>query len=135
MQPADDVQLGNAKVQGLARFLNNFIDAELEAVGVAFLAGKGAEFAAQDAVGGLVNVAVDDVAGSVAHFAPASQVGDGTQGVQVLALEKAQRVGVGQASAGGDLLIKVAQVAALDEKIHRIGLAEAPGLANTGDIG
>ena len=99
-------------------FCDDFLDGELEAVGVALLAGEGAELAAQDAVVRVVDVAVDDVAGAVAHLALAGEVGDGADGVQVLALEKAERVGLGDPFAGGDLVIEVAEFAALDEKLH-----------------
>ena len=130
MQPADDVQLGDAQLQRLARLLDDLLDGQLEAVGVALLAGEGAELAAQDAVVRVVDVAVDDVAGAVAHLALAGEVGDGAEGVQVLALEQAQRVGLGNALAGGDLVVEVAQFAALDEKLHKLRLAEREGLAN-----
>ena len=69
MQPADDVQFRDAERQRLARLLDNFLDGMLEAVGVALFAGEGAELAAQDAVIGVIDVAVDDVAGAIADLA------------------------------------------------------------------
>ncbi len=91
----------------------------LEAVGVALFAGERAELAAQDAVVGVIDVAIDDVAGAVAGFALAGQVRDGADGVQVLRFKQPERVGLGNAFARGDLVVKVAQSAALGEKIHR----------------
>src|ERR1035438_8636624 len=130
MQPAHDVQLGDAQAKGLAGLLDDFLHGELEAVGVALLAGEGAELAAQDAVVRVVDVTVDDVAGAVAHFALPGEVGNRANGVQVFALEKAKRVGFGNPLAGGDLVIEVAEFAALDEKLHRLRLAEPAALAN-----
>ena len=130
VQPADDVQLGDAQAQRLAGLGDDFLDAKLEAVGVALLAGEGAELAAQDAVVRVVDVAVDDVAGAAARFALASEVGDGADGVEVFALEQAESVGLGDPLAGGDLVIEVAEFAALDEKLHKLRVAELAGLAN-----
>ena len=65
MQSADDVQFGDAQLQRLARLVDNFLNGELEAVGVAFLLREGAELAGENAVIGIVDVAVDDVAGAV----------------------------------------------------------------------
>ncbi len=118
MQPADDVQFGDAQSQRLARLLDDLSDGELEAVGVAFLAGERAELAAQDAVVRVVDVAVDDVAGAVADLLLAREVGDGADGVQILALEQPERIGFGNAFAGGDLVVEVAQFAVLNEEIH-----------------
>ena len=111
-------------------FCDDLLDGELEAVGVALLAGEGAELAAQDAVVRVVDVAVDDVAGAAAHFALAGEVGDGADGIQVFAFEQAERVGLGNPLAGGDLVIEVAEFAALDEELHKLRLAERAGLAN-----
>ena len=99
MQAADDVQFGHAHGQGLARFLRDFLDGELHAVGVALFAGEGAELAAQDAVVGVVDVAVDDVAGAGAVFAPANQIGERAEGVEVLAFKKTQGLLVGESLA------------------------------------
>src|SRR5208282_6341812 len=109
---------------------DDFLDGELEAVGVALLAGKGTELAAQDAIIRVVDVAVDDVAGATAGFALASEVGDGANGVEVLALEEAERVGLGNSLAGGDLVIEVTEFAVLDEELHNLRLAEWASLAN-----
>ena len=119
MQSADDVQLRDTQPQRLARLLDNLLQRELEAVGVALLAGERAELAAQNAVVRVVDVAVDDVAGAVAHLAPPGQVCNGAQGIQILAFEQPQRVGLGNPLAGGDLFVEVANFAVLDEKLHR----------------
>ena len=129
MQPAHNVQFGDAQAQRLAGLLDDLLDGELEAVGVALLAGEGAELAAQDAVVRVVDVAVDDVAGAAAHFALPGEVGDGADGVQVFALEKAKRVGFGDPLAGGDLVIEVAEFAALDEKLHTTTISRTGGFS------
>ena len=118
MQSADDVQFGDAEFQGFPRLFNDLPDGQLKAVGVAFLARERAELARQDAVVRVVDVAVDDVAGAVAGFFPARQVGDGADGVQILGFKQPERVGLGNAFAGGDLVVEVAQFAALNEEIH-----------------
>src|SRR5581483_141871 len=92
---------------------------ELEAVRVALLSGEGAELAAQDAGVGVIDVAIDDVAGAVAGLALAREVGDGADGIEVPALEEAQGVGFGDAFAGGDLFMEVPEFAALRKKVHR----------------
>ena len=130
VQPTDDVQFGDAQAKRLAGLLDDFLDGELEAVGVALLAGEGAELAVQDAVVRVVDVTVDDVAGAVAHFALPGEVGDRADGIQLFALKKAEGVGLGDPLAGGDFIIKVAEFALLDEKLHQIRLAEPGALAN-----
>ena len=99
-------------------FCDDFLDGELEAVGVAFLARERAELARQDAVIRVVDVAVDDVAGAVADLFLPRKIRDGADGVQVLGFKQPQRVGLGNAFAGDDLVVNVAQFAALNEKIH-----------------
>src|ERR1700722_3282137 len=91
MQPADDVQLGHADSQSFTRFLRNLLDGELHAVGVALLAGEGAELAAQDAVIGIIDVTVDDETGARAVFPVADQAGESAEGVEVFALKEPQR--------------------------------------------
>src|ERR1019366_6964572 len=114
----DDMQFGDTQAESLAGLGHDFLDGELEAIGVALLAGEGAELAAQDAVIRVVDVAVDDVAGTAGHFALPDKVGDGAENVQVVALEKAERVGLGNPLAGGDLVVKIAEITALDEELH-----------------
>ena len=118
MQSADNVQFRDAQFRGLLRFFHDFFDAVLNAVRVALFAGKGAELAAQDAVIGVIDVAIDDVAGAVARLARPDQVGDGAQRVKVLALQEAQGVLVGYALACVDFFVKVAQLVILPEKFH-----------------
>ena len=118
MQPADDVQFRDAEFQRLARLLDHLRDAQLEAVGVAFLARERAELAAQDAVVGVVEVAIDDEAGAIAHLLLSRKIGDGAEGVEVLGFKQPQRVGLGNTFARGDLVVEVAQFAALNEEIH-----------------
>ncbi len=130
VQPADDVQLGDAQAERLAGLGDDVLDGELEAVGVALFPGKGTELAAQDAVVRVVDVAVDDVAGAAADFALAGEVGDGADGIKVFAFEQAERVGLGDPLAGSDLVIKVAEFAVLDEELHKLRLPERAGLAN-----
>ena len=89
MEPAHDVQLSEAEAQGLTPFLHDLLDGMLEAVGIAFLAGEGAELTGEDAVVGVVDIAIEDVAGALADFALADEVGDGADGVQVAAFEEA----------------------------------------------
>src|ERR1039457_3264599 len=129
MQPAHDVQLGDSQAERLTGFLDDLLDRELEAIGVTLLAGKRTELAAQDTVVRVVDVAIDDVASAIAHLALPGEVGDGTEGVQVFALEKAKRIGLGDPLAGGDLVIKLAEFALLDKKLHRLRLAEPGALA------
>ena len=69
MQPAHDVQLRDAQPQRLARLADDLLDGELEPVRIPLLARERAELAAQDAVVGVVDVPVEDVAGTVAGFA------------------------------------------------------------------
>src|ERR1039457_5601154 len=130
MQPAHDVQLGDSQAERLTGFLDDLLDRELEAIGVTLLAGKRTELAAQDTIVRVVDVAVDDVAGAIAHLSLPGEVGNRANGVQVFALEKAKRVGFGNPLAGGDLVIKVAEFALLDKKLHRLRLAEPAALAN-----
>src|SRR5437879_8676831 len=120
MQSADNVQLGNAQRQRLARFLHDLVSAQLEAVFVAFLAGERAELAAQDAVVRIVDVAVDDVAGAAPILALVHKIRDGADGVEVFALEQPQGVGLGHPFAGDHFVVEVAQIAALEKKVHRI---------------
>ena len=81
MQAADDVQFRDADFQGFARFFDDFFDGKLETIGVAFFTGKGAELAGENAVIGIIDVAVDDVAGAIADFALAHEIRDGADGI------------------------------------------------------
>ena len=119
MQPADDVQLRDPELQGFARLLDNLLDAELKTVGVALLPRERAELTLESAVVRVVDVAIDDVTGAVAHAPGASQIRHRRDGIQVGALEETQRVGVGNPLAGRDFVVQVAQCAAFGEKVHQ----------------
>src|SRR5438445_5245605 len=118
MQPADDVQFGDAQRGRLPRFLHDFIHGQLEAVLVAFLARERAKLAAQDAVVRVIDIAVDDVAGAAAVPAPVDEVRNGADRVEVFALEEPQGVGVGNPLTRNDFVVEVAQLAALNKKVH-----------------
>jgi len=118
MQSADDVQFRNAELERLTRLFDHLRNGQLETIRVAFLARERAELAAQDAVIRVVDVAIDDVAGAVANLLLPREISDGAEGVQVFGLKQPQRVGFGNALAGGDLVLEVAQFAALDEEMH-----------------
>src|SRR5207247_5757684 len=92
MKPPDDVQLSNTERQSLPGDLDHFLRTILKAIRVPFLAGKGAELAAQDAVVGIVQVTIENVAGAVADLSRPHKIGDGSDGIQVLALKKPQSV-------------------------------------------
>src|SRR3989442_4260146 len=120
MQAADDVQFGDAQRQRLARLLHDLVNAQLEAVLVAFLTGERAELAAQDAIVRIVDVAVDDITGAAAVLALVHKIGDGADCVEVFALEQPQGIGVGNPLAGDHFVVEVAQIAALQKEVHRI---------------
>src|ERR1035437_10997053 len=113
------MQFRDAELQRLARLRHNFRDGKLKAVRVALLLRKGEELAGEDAVIRVVDVAIDDEAGAVVAglFLP-RKIGDGTEGVQVFRFKQPQRIGLGNAFARDDLVVTVAQLAALNEKIH-----------------
>jgi hypothetical protein len=76
--------------QSLASFLHDFFDGKLEAIGIPLFAGERAELAAQDAVIGVIDVPIDDVAGAIGRRAQAhlpGKISDGANGLQILALE------------------------------------------------
>jgi hypothetical protein len=124
------MEFRDAEVKCFASFLDDFIQAQLESVGIALLAGEGTELAAQDAVIGIVDVAVDDVTGAIAHFALPRQISNCADGIEVFAFEEPQGVAFGNAFAGGNLVVKVAQLAALNEKLHQSALADFRRLGN-----
>ena len=86
--------------------------------GIAFLARKRTKLATQDAVVGVIDIAVEDVAGPIADFAPTREVSNSTQDIQIFAFEQSQRVGFRDPFAGGYLVVEVAQFTALDEEMH-----------------
>jgi hypothetical protein len=124
------MQLRNAQVEGFASFLRDFVNRELETVGIAFLARERAELATQDAVVGVVDVAIDNVAGTIPNLSVSGEISDCSHRVQVLALKEAERLILGNSLARCDLIIEIAQIAPLDEELHEIRLAEPAALAN-----
>src|ERR1700679_4167023 len=130
MQPADNMQLGDADLQRLAGFPDNFFDGKLEAVRIAFLAREGTELAGKNAVIRVIDVAIDDVTGPVANLALAHKIRNGPDGVQIPGFKQPQGAGLRNAFASDDLVVDVAQFAALNEKIHAIDLTENGHLAN-----
>jgi hypothetical protein len=110
--------------------LNDFINRQLEPVGIALLSGKGTKLAAQDAVVRVVDVAIDDIAGPIANFSLARHIGYRPDRIYILALEKAQRVRFGNAFAGDNLVIDVPEIAALDEKLHKDTITENASFSN-----
>jgi hypothetical protein len=92
----------------------------LEAVGIALLAGERTKLAGKNAVIGVIDVTVDDIARAIAHFALPHEIGDGAEGVQVFRLKQSQRVGFGNAFVRDDFVVNVAEFAALNEKIHAL---------------
>ena len=94
MEPADDVQLGDAYAESVSRFLHDFLHRELETVCIAFFASEGAKLSqTQDAVIPVVDVTIDDVAGAVAVLPLAHDFSHRTNCVQVFGLKQAQRIG------------------------------------------
>src|SRR5687768_9787445 len=118
MEAADDVKLRDAEVQGLARFVHHLLDGELKAIGVTLLASKSAELAAQDAIVGVIDVAVDDIAGAVANLSVAHKIRNRAHRVQVFAFEEPERLVFVNAFARDYLVVDVAQLAALQKKFH-----------------
>lgn len=101
VETADDMEFGDAEFEGLSGLFDHGFGGELEAVGVAFFAGEGAELAGEDAVVGVVEVAIDEVGGEVTDLALAGEVGEGAEGVEVGMGEELEGVGVGETLAGG----------------------------------
>ena len=119
MQSADDVQFRDAEFQRFARLLDHLRDAQLEPIRITLLARERAELTREDAVIRVVDVPVDDVAGAIADFLLPREISDGAKRVEVFGFKQPQRVGFGNAFTGGDLVVEVAQFAALDEEIHK----------------
>ena len=95
-----------------------------------FLRANAQNWQRQNAVIGIVDVAVDDVAGAVAGLALPRKIRDRADGVEIFGFKQPQRIGFRNALAGGDFVINVAQFASLNEKIHKRRLTEIAGLAN-----
>src|SRR5436305_11482813 len=111
MQPANDVQFGDPEAHRFARFLDDFFDAELEAVCIAFLARERTKLAAQDAIIRVIDIAIDDVAGAIGTGAEPElpgEISDSPKSVQVFAFKEAESGSCGNALARADLVIKIA---------------------------
>jgi hypothetical protein len=120
MQPADDVQLSDPQLKSFARFLDNFFHTKLKAIRIPLLSSERAELAAQNAIIGIIDVAINDVARAIADFSLPREIGNGSNSVQVLAFEKPQRIALRNALACGNLFVKIPQFAALDKELHEI---------------
>src|SRR5438132_3495855 len=118
MESAHDMQLGNAKSQRLARLLHNFLYAVLKAIRVALLACERAELATEDAVVGIVDVAIDDVAGAIADLPLTRLISDRPHGIEVFAFKQTEGVAFRYALAGSHFFVDVPQLAALNKKMH-----------------
>jgi len=120
MQPSYDVQFGDPKQQGLTSLLHHLIDRELKSIGIALLARESAKLAREDAVVGVVNVAIDDVAGPFTYFALTNEIGDRADGVQVLARKQSQRILVRDTFRRHDPFVDVAQFRVSEGKTHLV---------------
>lgn len=129
MQPAHNVQFCDPEGERFACFVDDFFYGVLKSIGVALLSRKGAELAAQYAVVGVVEIAVNDVAGAVACFAIPRHVRQCPHCVEVLFVEKAHCLGVGNPLAGCHFVIDAGQVPGPGNRTHAILLADWKGLA------
>jgi hypothetical protein len=120
MQATHDVQFGNSEMQRFTGLLNNLFDGKLETIRISLLASEGTELATQDAVIGIIDVTIDDVARSVTDLSLPGEIGDRSDRVQILALEKAQCIGFGNSLACGNLVVEVPQFAALNKELHEL---------------
>jgi hypothetical protein len=118
VQSADDVQFGDAEGERFLRIFSHLLDGQLEAVGVAFLAGERTELAAQDAVVRIVDVTVQDIGGVVAHLPLPRLIGQRAESVQILGLEQPQRIRLVEAFAGSGFFAEVTKFAALKKEVH-----------------
>src|SRR5436190_11705214 len=118
------MQFRDAHLDGFSGFLDNFLNGILKSIGVALLSSKSAKLTTQDTIIGVVDVTIENVAGPVTHFALACQIGNSTQCIQVFRFEEAQGFVFGNPFTGGDLVVKVSQLTALDEKLHALAIPE-----------
>src|SRR5213080_3993085 len=80
MQAANDVQFGNPQVQRLTRFLDDLLDCKLKPIRIPLFSRERTELAAQDAIIGVIDVTVNDVAGLISALSqprPPRKIGDG----------------------------------------------------------
>lgn len=104
VEAADDMEFCDSDLEGFAGFLDHFIDGEFEAVLVTFFAGEGAELATEDAVIGVIDVAVDDIAGAGVVTLAVGEVGEAADGGDIGVLQEEEGVLFGDALAGVDFI-------------------------------
>jgi hypothetical protein len=104
VEAADDMEFGDPDLEGFAGFLDHFIDGEFESVLVTFFAGEGAELAAEDAVIGIIDVAVDDVAGARLVALAVGEVGEAADGGDIGVLQEVECLLFGEALAVVDFI-------------------------------
>src|ERR1041385_1011088 len=104
METANNMQFSDAELESFTRFLDHFLNGQLEAIRIALFAGERAELAAQNAVVRVINVTIDDVTGAIAHLSLPNHIGDCADGVYVLALEKAESFSFGDTLTGDNFL-------------------------------
>ena len=92
MQSADHVHLGDPKGKRISHRLNNFVNCIFKCMSVAFLGGKSAELARQDADVRVIDVAIVDVSCVVAVLPLAHHVGDDSKSVKIVCTIKGQSV-------------------------------------------
>src|ERR1051325_4142337 len=92
MQSSHDVKFRDADMQGFPRHGHDLIGGVLKSVRIALLASKRAKLAAQDAVVGIIDVAINDVGRPVSVFPLICEIGDRAKSIEVFALEKPDRV-------------------------------------------
>src|SRR2546423_15402528 len=105
MQAADNVQFGDPEAQRLARLFDDLVQGQLETVRIALFSSKGAKLAAQDAVIGIIDVAIEDITGAVAYLGLSRKVGNRADRVKIFAFEQAQCVALGNALPRGDFVV------------------------------
>ena len=92
MQSADHVHLGDAEGERISHGLNNFVNCIFECMSVAFLRGKSAELARQDADVRVIDVAIVDISCVIAVLPLAHHVGDHSKSVKIVCTIKRQSV-------------------------------------------
>src|SRR5262245_36157997 len=120
MKATDHVDLSDTQFHRRLHLGNDFLRGMLEAIGIPHFSSKRAEFAAEYAVVGIVNVTVDDIAGALPDLLLSREICNRPNRVQVLALEQTQRLRFGDPFAGGDFLVDLAMLTALHEKLHAL---------------
>ena len=108
MQPANDVQFSDTQGEGFACLLDDLIHAELKAISISFLSAKSAKLTTENAVIGVVDVPIDDVARTVSHLSCASKIAQCRDGIEVWGLPHPQGVGLGESFTACQLVVKVA---------------------------